>query len=105
MMRLSNKRFILGVIRRLIGEDSARDKQLSRYLQGQFHSISLRSLARILRQIGFSSVQTIPHVMSAPATELTWQGRAWYFATDLIHLATLGCVNLSPGIVLVAQKG
>ena len=104
MMRLANKRFILGMMRRLSREGPARNKRLSRYLQGQFHSISISSLARILRQIGFSGVQAIPHAMTAPASELSWQGRAWYFATDLLNCVTLGRLNLSPGIFLCARK-
>ena len=82
MMRLAKKRFILGAIRRLVGKGSARDEELSHHLQNQSHSISVPSLARVLRQIGFSSVQTAPRAITAPAAEHSWQGRAWYLAAS-----------------------
>ncbi|MGH7774758.1 MAG: class I SAM-dependent methyltransferase, partial [Candidatus Binatia bacterium] len=56
-MRLTNKRFILGLARALSLEGAARDARISRILIAQFHTISLASLSRILRSVGFDRIR------------------------------------------------
>jgi SAM-dependent methyltransferase len=103
-MRISNKRFVLELARRITPEGARRDARLSRMLQGQYHSISLRSLGRVLKQVGFHRIRFEAHASTATFRALTMKSRAAYLVADAILLATLGRINLSPGVLVFAQK-
>ncbi|MGQ0810218.1 MAG: class I SAM-dependent methyltransferase [Nitrospiraceae bacterium] len=103
-MRLSNKRFVLGVTRALLPGRSERDARLSRILQGQFHTISIERIAAILFEIGFERVKIEPW-----APTISWRGmsvgtRLAYLLPQLIYRLTFAKVNVSPGVLLFAQK-
>jgi SAM-dependent methyltransferase len=104
-MRISNKRFALGMSRRITTEGAIRNARLSKMLQGQYHSISLGSLARVLKQRGFHRILFESHASTAPFRDLTMKSRTAYLLADAILLATMGRVNLSPGVLVFAQKG
>jgi SAM-dependent methyltransferase len=103
-MRLSNKRVVAGVVRALSPAGPARDRRVSRVLQGQFHSIAVKRLAEILRRIGFDRVE-----IDAWAPSISWRGmsagaRLAYLSPQVLNALTFGMVNLSPGVLLFAQK-
>ena len=82
-----------------------RDAKLSRMLQGQFHSISIANLASILRRVGFDGVGVEPQAAPAPASRLPVLTKTAYRLARVVSLATLSKVNVSPGVLLFAQKG
>jgi SAM-dependent methyltransferase len=103
-MRLSNKRVVAGVVRALSPAGPARDGRVSRVLQGQFHSIAVKRLAEILRRIGFDRLE-----IDAWAPSISWRGMSFaarlaYLPPQVLHALTWGKVNLSPGVLLFAQK-
>lgn len=102
-MRISNKRFIMGLARYLVSSSDRRDVRLSRLLQGQFHSISLGSLASVLKEIGFSRIHYEP-APTAPLRCHSIPSRMLYLIANALHRTTLGRIHLSPGILLFAQK-
>jgi SAM-dependent methyltransferase len=103
-MRISNKRFILGLVRAFFPPSPRRDARLSRLLQGQFHTIGMSSLSRIARERGFDRVRVEPRAMAAPWAASSWRSRSAYLGTDIIHLVSLNAVNLSPAVLLFARK-
>jgi SAM-dependent methyltransferase len=105
VMRISNKRFVLGLVRAVLSAGAERDARISRILQGQFHTISMRPLSRILRQIGFDRVSIQPRAATAPWAASGWGTRGAYICTDLLHLLSFGTINLSPGVLVFARKG
>jgi SAM-dependent methyltransferase len=104
VMRLTNKRMVMGLIRAFSRPGPRRDERISKILQGQFHSIGLNSFSRILRNVGFNRIQVQPRAMTAPWSCVGWRTKIAYFGADLLHLASLKSVNLSPGVLLYAQK-
>lgn len=103
-MRLSNKRVVLEIVRALTPSGLTRDATISGILQAQFHSISIDQLTKILRRLGFDRIAFEPRAMTVRAAVMTAQMRAAYLVADLIHIATLSRVNLSPGVLLYARK-
>lgn len=102
-MRVTNKRFVLGVARALSSARS-RNVRLSKILQGQFHAISIHRLASILLATGFERVTMEPW-----ASSVSWQGmgvktKASYVAAQLVYRMSFGNANLSPGVLLFAKK-
>ncbi len=103
-MRISNKRLVLGIVRRVLAGGERRDRKLSNLLQGQFHSIALNRLCRVLEGIGYVDVRTCPGAATARFWKMGWRSRAAYLASDLIYFTSLGTMNLSPGVLLFARK-
>ena len=103
-MRISNKRLALGIARRLTPAGPARDARMSRLLQSQFHAISLGSLRRAMQTAGFDHIRFEPHASTAPFRAMSWTSRTAYLVADAIRLGTLGRVDLSPGVLVYAQK-
>ena len=103
-MRLANKRFVWGLVRAFSAAGPARDIRISRLLQGQFHSIGLAPLSRILRGIGFDRVLIEPHATTAPWRDSPWKTGIAYLVADVLYLTSLKRVNLSPGVLLFARK-
>jgi SAM-dependent methyltransferase len=103
-MRISNKRFAAGVVRWMTRPGPHRDYRLSRILQGQFHSVCLRSLVRILKKVGFDDIRCLAGAMTSRRQAASWKSWLAYSAADVIRYATGGGVNLSPGILLLARK-
>jgi SAM-dependent methyltransferase len=102
-MRLTNKRLLMGFVRAFSSAGS-RDERISRILQGQFHSISLTSLSRILHGVGFDRIQIQPHAVTAPWNSVGWQTRVAYLGAGMLYYLSFTKVNLSPGVLLFAQK-
>ena len=103
-MRLTNKRVVLGLARALSRSGAERDKRLSRILQGQFHSIAIESLVSILRSVGFDRIEVDSQAMTASWRTLSASTRLAYGLARVVSLLTLYKVNLSPGVLLFAQK-
>jgi len=103
-MRLTNKRFILGLVRAFSTSSSRRDAQLSRILQGQFHSISIGQFTPILRCVGFDRIHVGPGAVTALWCDLSRRAQAAYLAAQLAYVLTLSKVNISPGVLLFARK-
>jgi SAM-dependent methyltransferase len=103
-MRLTNKRFVLGLTRTLSRPGPALDNRISRILLGQFHSIGINSLIRIVRGLGFDRVLVQHRATAAPWSGLSCRTRGAYLAADLLYVLSFATVNLSPGILFFAQK-
>jgi SAM-dependent methyltransferase len=103
-MRLSNKRTVAGVVRALTPAGPMRDRRVSRVLQGQFHSIAVKPLASILRRIGFERVEVDPWAPSISWRGMSSAARLAYLPPQVLYAVSCGRVNLSPGILLFAQK-
>jgi SAM-dependent methyltransferase len=103
-MRLTNKRFILGLTRAFSRPGKARDARISTLLQAQFHSISLPSLSRVVQAVGFKGIRILPHAATAPWRALEWGTRIAYLGADVLYVLSLMQVNLSPGVLLFARK-
>ena len=103
-MRISNKRFVLGLCRCFTAAGEQRNRKLSRLLQGQFHSVSPRSLSRILRSIGYEDIQVVPGAATIPVREMRLRSRIAYLASDLVYYGSLRALNFSPGVLLFASK-
>lgn len=103
-MRITNKRFVLGLARALSRPGSERDKRLSDILLDQFHSIGVKSFRRIVQEMGFDRIQVEPHAVTAPWSTLPWQTRTAYLGSEAIYRLSLTKINISPGILLFARK-
>jgi SAM-dependent methyltransferase len=103
-MRLTNKRFILELVRAFSPKGMEREARISRILQAQLHSIGLTPLRRILRGLGFDRIRIQPRAMTAPWNALGWRTRIAYLGADIVYFLLLTKVNLSPGILLFARK-
>jgi len=103
-MRISNKRLVLGLARALTAAGAARDARISTLLQGQFHSMGLNSLSRIMREIGFRAVRIQPNATVAPWRATTWRTRIAYLGANILYCSSRGTFNLSPGCLLFANK-
>jgi 2-polyprenyl-3-methyl-5-hydroxy-6-metoxy-1,4-benzoquinol methylase len=102
-MRITNKRLFLGIARRLT-TGAGRDALLTKMLQDQFHAISLGSLGRALRKVGFDQVYFQSRATTVPFRSMSWKTLTAYFTADAIRLATFGRVNVSPGVIVYARK-
>jgi SAM-dependent methyltransferase len=103
-MRLSNKRTVAAVVRALSPAGPTRDRRLSRILQGQFHTISVERLAAILHRMGFERVRVEPWAPTISWRGMSFAARLAYLPPQVLHVLTFGKVNLSPGVLLFAQK-
>lgn len=103
-MRVSNKRFALGLVRAFSQRGAARDATLSKLLQGQFHTINMLSLSRILREIGFDHVRIEPSAAAAPWSASGWTTRGAYLCADITYFLSLTMINLSPAVLVFARK-
>jgi SAM-dependent methyltransferase len=103
-MRLSNKRFFMGLARAFSPLGVKRDARMSRILQNQFHSISLASLTRVLTQIGFTDVTIEPRARTGWPWSSPWRTRFLYRLADALYVLTFRRVNLSPGVLLFARR-
>ena len=103
-MRLTNKRFILGLLRSFSRPGAARDHRISYILQGQFRSIGLASLTRIMRGLGFDSIEVKSRAVTAPWSALRWQTQIAYVGAEIVRFLSLTKLNLSPGVLLFARK-
>ena len=104
VMRVSNKRVILGLVRAFTLKGPGRDAKLSGMLQEQFHSVSVTELKTILKSIGFDFVKIIPGATTAPWRSLSYKTRAAYLIAALIEFLTFGLIEISPGVVILARK-
>jgi SAM-dependent methyltransferase len=104
VMRLTNKRFVLGIARMLMPKGSIRDRALSRILQGQFHSVRMSELERILVQTGFDHVEIEGGATTDPSSAHWGKRRIAYRVADIICGMTYSKVNLSPGVLVFARK-
>ena len=103
-MRISNKRTVAGMVLALVPTGPTRNRQVSRILQGQFHTVSVTGLASILRGVGFERIQVHPR-----APTISWRGMSFaaklaYLTGQMLYAITFGGVNISPGVLLFAQK-
>ena len=103
-MRISNKRTVAGIVRALTPAGPRRDARLSRVLQGQFHTISVRHLASIIRELGFERVEIEPWAPTISWRGMTVATKLAYAPPQALYAVTFGRVNLSPGVLLFAQK-
>ena len=103
-MRVSNKRFVLGLLRAFSRAGAVRDARLTRALQGQFHTISMVSLSRIMQEIGFDRIRIEPRAAAAPWAASSWRTRSAYLCADITYLLSLTMVDLSPAVLLFARK-
>jgi SAM-dependent methyltransferase len=102
-MRLTNKRFALGLARMLSRRGPERDARVSGILLGQFHTIGLDSLTEVLRELGFDRIAIESRAITAPWATLPGSTRLAYGAADLVSRLTFSKVDLSPGVLLFAQ--
>ncbi len=103
-MRLTNKRFVLGVARALSSR-SSKEARLSRMLQGQFHSISVHRLASICSTAGFESVTSEPWAATTSWNEMSPATKVSYALPQLVYRLSVSAINLSPGVLVFARKG
>jgi SAM-dependent methyltransferase len=103
-MRVSNKRSVLGLMRRLAPEGMARDRRLSKILQAQSHTIHVSQLKRILLSVGFDNVRIIPRAFTAPWSSLRALTKITYMGADVLRYLTFAKVNVSPGVAVFARK-
>jgi SAM-dependent methyltransferase len=103
-MRLTNKRCILGLVRSILSRGPIRDAAISRILQTQFHSISMPSLSRVIRNNGFNRIRVWPRASAAPWRDMEWQAKAAYLVADFLYFLSFTKINVSPGVLLFAQK-
>ena len=103
VVRTSNKLAIETFLRRIISAGDKRNKVMSGYLQGQFHSIQVNTLAKVMTQIGFKVHSTVG-AMTAPPQEYSKKTIAMYKMADVLHWLTGGGINVSPGVMIVAEK-
>jgi SAM-dependent methyltransferase len=103
-MRLTNKRLVMGVARALSKPGSVRDARISKILKTQFHSIDIGAFKSILTTVGFNNIEVQPHALTAPWSVLGYQTRAAYMSAAILYYVSFKTVNLSPGILLFAQK-
>jgi len=103
-MRLSNKRRVIGLAIRLTSPGPGRDERVSRLLQNQFHSVSAQRLARVMRGIGFVGIRVHRRAVTAPWAAMSWRSRVAYLGAEALFALTMGRVNESPGLLLVASK-
>jgi SAM-dependent methyltransferase len=103
-MRVTNKRVVLGLVRRLFRFSASRNARLSRLLQGHFHTIGLHALTEILQNIGF-------HLITVDSrAELSIDGqthritRLAYRIAELLYLASASNVNFYPGVLVFGSK-
>jgi hypothetical protein len=104
-MRVSNKRAFYGWLRRSMPRGSKRNAKLSRAVQVHFHSISIRSLTRILKEVGFNEVHIRPHASTVPFSVARWRTRTGYLTSTVIRFLSFGRIDLSPGVLVFARKG
>jgi len=102
VMRLTNKRFVLEIVRAISRPGPARDHSVSNILLGQFHSIGIESLKRVLRGVGFDRINVQTNALTAPWHHLRWQTRLAYAGSEVLY--RLSRINLSPGVLLFAQR-
>ena len=104
VMRTSNKRLIMGLIRTFFKKGPKLNSRLSRILRAQFHSVYLREFTRILERAGFDRICIDPRAASAPWSSLKWRTRGAYFLADVVRFLTLRRINLSPAAIVFAVK-
>jgi SAM-dependent methyltransferase len=103
-MRISNKRTVAGVIRALSPAGSTRDRRVSRILQDQFHAVSVERLVSILHRLGFERISIEPWAPTISWRAMGMTSRLAYVIPQIVYILSLGKVNLSPGVLLFAQK-
>jgi len=82
-MRVTNKRFFLGLFRMFSQEGHVRDHRISRLLQGQFHSISPFQFKKILESVGFTHLRICPYAIPMPWSQLGWRTKISYLISLL----------------------
>jgi|SRR5919106_652836 SAM-dependent methyltransferase len=103
-MRLTNKHFILGLLRASCLPGSKRDARITSVLLPQFHSIGIGALTRILNEVGFDRIQALPNATTAPWNALTWKTRTAYLSASVLYYLSLRTVNISPGVLFFARN-
>lgn len=104
IMRLSNKRTIIQFISSLYKEGYKRNRLVSKILQAQFHSIHVNELKQICLELGFRKVKIKIGANTAPFHKQSLFTNCSYFVTTTLYYITLGVVNISPGVLFVAEK-
>lgn len=103
-MRITNKHAILKLARALSLPGEGRNARLTAILKGQFHSIGVNRLGEILRGIGFDRLIVQPLATTAQWNTLSLGTRTAYFVAQGLYSGTFGKINLSPGVLIFAQK-
>jgi SAM-dependent methyltransferase len=104
VMRTTNKRFVAGALRRVVSSGERRDRALSTLLRSQFHAPTVHAVVRVMEKIGFRVDEVMPGAMTAPLSEYSVAARGAYALAGVLHSATRGRVNVSPGVWIVAVK-
>jgi hypothetical protein len=95
---------VAGIVDRFSPPGMTKNRRVSSILQGQFHSISATSLGGILRRMGFRPVEIRPHAAAVPREAMPRKMRIAYLGSDIAYVLSLGMLNISPGVLLFAQK-
>jgi SAM-dependent methyltransferase len=103
LMRATNKRFLQGLVRATT-RGARRGRAVSAMLQGQFHSTTVHTLARVLTKVGFRVEEIQAGATTAPPSHYGRATRALYSVSGLLDRVTAGAVNVSPGVCIVASK-
>jgi SAM-dependent methyltransferase len=104
-MRVTNKHSILRLARFFSFPGQGRNARLTSLLKGQFHSIGVARLERILSRVGFDELRIEPFAIASQWQSLGTGTIGAYFAAQILHTGTFGKVNLSPGVLLFSRKG
>lgn len=104
IMRITNKRWLLRWLRNLMPAGEKRDYSITGVLQGQFHSVSVPALCRVLAALGFQEARVLPRAYTDLFSRMPWHTRLAYGASDILYLATFAGVNLYPGVIVVGDK-
>ncbi len=103
-MRLSNKQWIMRLVRTFRAGGPRRNEQLTDMATGQFHAIDTKPLRTVLQDIGFDRVVFEPFATTAQWKDLSRGTRLAYTLSQVAYAGSLGKVQLSPGVLLFAQK-
>lgn len=103
-MRLSNKRHVIGGALIRYKNQPHLDAKITALLQNQFHSIGIASFEKILMDLGFTRTWVVRNAYTAPWKTLTLKSRIAYAGAEAIYQLSFHRLNISPGVLLIAQK-
>ncbi len=103
-MRLTNKRQVIGLAARLKPEGEQRNRFITPLLQNQFHSIYIRDLEQVMRDIGFQRPLIIRNATTAPWETMSAKSKFAYQITEFLYHLTFHSLLLSPGVLIFVSK-
>lgn len=103
-MRLSNKLWLMRLVRAFRSAGPNQNAQLTNMLKGQFHAIDTAHLRMVLGQIGFERIEFEPFATTAQWRDLSRATRLAYTLSQVAYAGSRGKVQLSPGVLLFARK-